>query len=150
MRFEFTNGYNQDFVELCRSLDTFLNELVGGEANRAAYVPYNRTADVEVVIVAYDDAIPVGCAGFKRYNDDYAEVKRVFVKPAYRGRGIAKALMRFLEDAAKQKGYGYLILESGEPLIAAMALYRSIGFKRIPNYGQYKDMPESICMQKKI
>ena len=44
----------------------------------------------------------------------------------------------------------YLILESGEPLVAAMALYRKIGYKVIPNYGQYKDMPDSICMRKEL
>lgn len=46
--------------------------------------------------------------------------------------------------------YRYLILESGEPLVAAMALYRQIGYKVIPNYGQYKDMPDSICMKKEL
>ena len=49
-----------------------------------------------------------------------------------------------------QQGYKYLILESGEPLVAAMALYKKLGYKVIPNYGQYKDMPESICMRKDL
>lgn len=55
-----------------------------------------------------------------------------------------------LEMRAKQKGFKYFILESGDPLIAAMALYREIGYEVIPNYGQYKDMPNSICMKKKL
>lgn len=59
-------------------------------------------------------------------------------------------LMEQLENAARKKGYRYLILESGEPLVAAMALYKKIGYKIIPNYGQYKDMPDSICMKKKL
>ena len=54
------------------------------------------------------------------------------------------------ENEAKQKGYKYFILESGEPLVAAMGLYRKIGYEVIPNYGQYKDMPDSICMKKKL
>ena len=58
--------------------------------------------------------------------------------------------MGLLENAAREQGYRYLILESGEPLVAAMALYRKIGYKVIPNYGQYKDMPDSICMKKKL
>ncbi len=58
--------------------------------------------------------------------------------------------MELLENVAKEKGYRYLILESGEPLVAAMALYRKIGYKVIPNYGQYKDMPNSICMKKRL
>ena len=58
--------------------------------------------------------------------------------------------MGLLENAAREQGYRYLILESGEPLVAAMALYRKIGYKVIPNYGKYKDMSDSICMKKKL
>ena len=150
MEFVYTNGDNSDFIELCHSLDDFLNELVGGEENRAEYIQYNRLDDIHDVIVAYDDGIPVGIASFKKYDDECAEVKRVFIKQKYRGRGISNKLMELLENVAKEKGYHYLILESGEPLVAAMALYRKIGYKVIPNYGQYKDMPNSICMKKKL
>ena len=58
--------------------------------------------------------------------------------------------MNFLEDKAKEKGYRSLILETGEPLIEAMGLYSSIGYNVIPNYGQYVNMPDSICMMKKL
>ena len=75
MKFVYTDGSNLDFIELCHELDGFLNELVGGEANRAEYIPYNQLDDIHNVIVAYDDDIPVGSAGFKRYNDECAEVK---------------------------------------------------------------------------
>ena len=150
MRFEYTDGCNKDFIELCHGLDSFLNNLVGGAENRAAYIPYNQLDAMHDVIVAYDNDVPVGCAGFKKYDDACAEVKRVFIRPEYRGRGISNKLMELLENAARKKGYRYLILESGEPLIAAMALYRTIGYKVIPNYGPYKDMPDSICMRKKL
>ena len=79
-----------------------------------------------------------------------AEVKRVLIRQEYRGKGISKTLMELLENSAKKQGYRYLILKSGEPLVAAMALYRKIGYKVIPNYGQYKDMPDSICMRKEL
>ena len=150
MRFIYTNGENQDFIELCHDLDDFLNELVGGEKNRAEYIPYNKLDDIHDVIVAYDEDIPVGSAGFKKYDDECAEVKRVFIKREYRGKGISKKLMELLEERARNKGYKYLILESGEPLVAAMSLYRKIGYKVIPNYGQYKDMPDSVCMKKEL
>ena len=99
---------------------------------------------------AYDDDIPIGSASFKKYDNECAEVKRVFIKQEYRGKGISITLMELLENAARKQGYHYLILESGEPLVAAMALYRKIGYKVIPNYGQYKDMPDSICMRKEL
>lgn len=58
--------------------------------------------------------------------------------------------MKVLEERAREKGFKYFIPESGEPLVAAMALYRKIGYKVIPNYGQYIDMEESVCMKKKL
>lgn len=137
-------------MELCHELDDFLNELVGGEENRAEYILYNQLDDIHNVIVAYDDDIPVGSVSFKKYDDECAEVKRVFVKEEYRNKGIANELMELLENTAREQGYRYLILESGAPLVAAMALYRKIGYKVIQNYGQYRDMPDSICMKKKL
>ena len=150
MRFIFTDGGNPDFIELCHCLDEFLNGHVGGEENRAEYIPYNRLDDIQDVIIAYDDAVPVGSASFKKHDDECAEVKRVFVKQEYRGKGISDKLMELLEGAARDQGYRYLVLESGEPLVAAMALYRKIGYAIISNYGQYKDMPDSICIKKKL
>ena len=150
MRFEYTDGYNKDFILLCHELDKFLNELVGGEENRAKYIQYNKVDDIHDVVIAYDNDIPVGSASFKKYDDENAEVKRVFVKKEYRGQGISNELMKMLEQRAREKGFKYFILESGEPLISAMALYRKIGYKVIPNYGQYVDMKDSVCMKKEL
>ena len=135
---------------MCHGLDEFLNELVGGEENRAEYIQYNKLDDIHDVVIAYDNDIPVGSASFKKYDDENAEVKRVFVKEEYRGQGISNELMKMLEQRACEKGFKYFILESGEPLVSAMALYRKIGYKVIPNYGQYVNMEESICMKKKL
>lgn len=150
MRFEYTDGKDENFIVLCHELDDFLNELVGGEENRTEYIPYNKPDDIHDAVIVYDGDVLVGGAGFKRYDDECAEVKRVFIRQDYRGRGISNRLMELLEDAARKQGYRYFILESGEPLIAAMALYRNIGYKVIPNYGQYKDMADSICMRKEL
>ncbi len=150
MQFEYKDGCNKDFIELCHKLDDFLNELVGGEENSIGYVQYNKLDDIHDVIVVYDNNIPVACASFKKFNDECAEVKRVFVKEEYRGMGISKELMEMLEKQAKERGFRYFILESGELLVSAMALYRKIGYRVIPNYGQYVDMDESICMKKKL
>ena len=80
MHFKYTDGKDQDFIELCHGLDDFLNELVGGEENRADYIPYNQLDDMHDVIVAYDGNIPVGCASFKRYDEECAEVKQAYRK----------------------------------------------------------------------
>ncbi len=120
MRFEYTDGSNKDFIELCRGLDEFLNEIAGGEENRAEYIQYNKLDDIHDVVIAYDNGNPVGCAAFKEYDGRNAEVKRVFVKKEYRGLGTSKKLMKMLEERAREKGFKYFILENGEPLKAAM------------------------------
>ena len=135
---------------MCHGLEEFLNELLVCEENRAEYIQYNKLDDIHDVVIAYNNDIPVGSASFKKYDDENAEVKRVFVKKEYRGQGISNELMKMLEQRAREKGFKYFILESGEPLVSAMALYRKIGYKVIPNYGQYVDMEESICMKKKL
>jgi len=58
--------------------------------------------------------------------------------------------MSVLEDKAKKQGYSSLILETGRPLSSAIGLYQKIGYRIIDNYGEYKDMRESICMRKDI
>lgn len=150
MTYEHTNGSNQDFVSLCHELDAYLNHIVGGEENRAQYIPYNCLDDIHDVFVAYDEDRAVGCVAFKRYDDKTAEVKRVFICEEYRGRGISIKLMELLEQTAKKQGYSCLILESGEILTEAMAFYRKIGYEVIPNYGPYMDMCESVCMRKEL
>ena len=150
MKIVYADGKNMDFVGLCKMLDDNLNEIVGGEKQRKQYVQYNTLEDIDDVLLTYDDEVPVACASFKFYDEYTAEVKRVFVRKEYRGKGIAKQLMSILEKRAEDKGFSRLILETGAPLIEAMALYKKIGYKIIENYGQYKDMQESICMQKYI
>ncbi len=151
-----TDGNNEDFIILCKELDQFLNQLVGGQDNRAEYIPYNQLDDIYDVVLAYDKQIPIGCASFKKYTREknqenhIAEVKRVFVKEQYRGFGIAKELMNNLETQAVKQGYKKLILESGEPLVAAMGLYRSLGYQVTANYEPYVNMSKSICMEKII
>lgn len=150
MKLVYTDGTNADFIALCALLDGYLNEIAGGEVNRKQYIPHNVAEDIQDVFLAYDGADPIGCAAFKPYGEGAAEVKRVFVKEAYRGRGISKRLMNLLEKKALKKGYLRLILETGESLVSAMGLYRSAGFRVIQNYGPYKDMPESVCMEKRL
>lgn len=150
MEYVWTDGQNADFQALCSMLDDFLNDAVGGEKQRAQYNQYNALADIHDVLVAYDGQRAVGCAAFKRYNTDTAELKRVFIRAAYRGRGISKQLLRMLESRAAEKGFSSLILETGRMLAAAAGLYQSIGYRVIDNYGPYANLPDSVCMKKQL
>jgi GNAT superfamily N-acetyltransferase len=144
----YTDGRNQDFIELCRQLDENLDELVGGFEQRKNYVQYNTLENIHDVILFYDKDNPCACASFKHYEEDTAEMKRVFVRQEYRGQGISVELIQTLETLAKEKGYRNMILETGKPLVAATKLYLRMGYKVIDNYGQYKNLAESICMNK--
>ncbi len=139
-----------DFSEVCRLLDIDLDELVGNAFDRSQYIKYNQTANIHDVVLVYDGENLVGGGGFKFYDEESAELKRVFIKKEYRGRGLSRELLYRIEALAKIKGYRYMLLESGELLVDAMALYRRAGYKEISNYGQYIDMTDSICMSKKL
>lgn len=80
MRFIYTDGNNEDFIMLCHLLDDYLNELVCGEENRTQYIQYNILNDIHDVVLIYENDMPIGCASFKIYKNDIAEVKRVFIK----------------------------------------------------------------------
>ncbi|HEV7965344.1 MAG TPA: GNAT family N-acetyltransferase, partial [Actinoplanes sp.] len=79
-----------------------------------------------------------------------AEIKRMFVRPAYRGRGIARQLVVALEEEALAAGRPILRLETGTYLPAALALYRSAGYLPIPVFGEYVGNPFSVCFEKRL
>ena len=145
-----TTGQDKDFVLLCEALDKHLTDTADDPDEQKAYDRHNGLEGVRDAFVAYADGVPAGCVAFKRYDDGVAEVKRMFVADAFRGRGIAKSLLAALEEEARKAGYASLILESAMRLKAAHGLYRDNGFAVIPNYGQYADMGNSLCMRKEI
>lgn len=150
MELIYTDGGNADFILLCSMLDAYLNILAGGEENRAEYVPLNKLDHIHDAFVLYDGALPVGCASFKEYEVGVAEIKRVFMRGEYRGRGLSRFLMQAVEEKAKEKGYRSLILETGKPLVSAVKLYTNMGYQVIPNYGPYECMSDSVCMRKEL
>ncbi len=145
-----TDGENHDFEMLCAMLDENLDELVGEKFQRTEYVKFNLRDSIHDVILIYHNKEAIACGAFKRYDETSAELKRVFLRKEYRGMGLAGKLIARLEENARSKGFETMILETGKPLIAAGKLYKKLGYKIIPNYGQYADMPESVCMSKSL
>lgn len=85
--------------------------------------------------IAWKGHQPVACGGFKRLDDDgLAEIKRIYVIPKYRSRGIASDLLRFVEDRAREAGYTRLRLQHGADQPHALALYTSAGYHAIDDY----------------
>lgn len=98
-----------------------------------------------VLLVADLDGVPVGCGGLRPYGEDAGEVKRMYVDPAFRGKGVARALLSALVGHARQVGLRRLMLETGTEQPEAVGLYESEGWQPIPAFGHYASDPRTRC-----
>jgi GNAT superfamily N-acetyltransferase len=103
-----------------------------------------------VFLVAYVDGHPAGCGATRLIDPQTAEIKRMYVAPEFRGRGIAGRVLEGLEQHARSLGARQIVLETGERQPEAIALYTRAGFQPIPLYGEYLDSPLSMCMGKPL
>lgn len=143
-----TDSDNPGFRELISLLDAEMTQRYGELQKK--YNQFNIIESNTTVVVAYDLDSPVGCGCFRRYDKVTAEIKRMFVKPGYRGTGIAEKILTELERWASESGYSSAILETAIKQPEAIRFYTRLGYVRIPNYGQYEGDENSICMSKEI
>ena len=101
-------------------------------------------------LLAYRDAQLVGCAGMRRRSDEDVEVKRMFIRRTYRGRGYSRDLLALVEDEARTIGFTRVLMESGLAQPEAMGLYESSGYERIPGFGHYRNEPQNRCYAKAL
>jgi GNAT superfamily N-acetyltransferase len=102
-------------------------------------------------LIVYADEVAVGCGAVRRLDAETAELKRMFVMPAFRGQGIGRAIVAALEGEARVLGVSRVVLETGTRLDRAIALYEGQGYSRIPLYGEYVSSPEtSLCFGKTL
>ncbi|WP_299952979.1 GNAT family N-acetyltransferase [uncultured Modestobacter sp.] len=108
-------------------------------------------ADVAVVLLARDDdGTPIGCGALRPLTADTAELKRMYVVPAARGRGVSRLLLTALEAAAVGRGWRTLLLETGPRQPEAVGLYTSAGYRSVPAFGHYVDDPFSLCFAREL
>jgi GNAT superfamily N-acetyltransferase len=107
-------------------------------------------ADKGAFLVGYLDDQAVACGAIRCIDAGVAEVKRMYVMPAGRGRGFSRAILTALEDSARQLGIRRLVLETGPRQLEALALYRRAGFVAIPRFGEYTHSELSLCMGKDL
>jgi GNAT superfamily N-acetyltransferase len=101
-------------------------------------------ADVAVVLVARDDdGTALGCGALRPLGDGAVEIKRMYVVPAARGRGVGRAVLAGLEDVARRRGWPTLRLETGPLQPEAVALYTAAGYRPIDAFGGYADDPDA-------
>jgi len=143
-----TDSDNPDFIKLVALLDADLAIRDGDE--HAFYAQFNKTNLLKNVVVAYDDETAVGCGAFRPYEANAVEVKRMFVQPEERGKGIAGMVLAELEKWAAELDITTCVLETGKKQPEAIRLYQKSGYTIIPSYGQYVNVENSVCMKKSI
>ena len=144
-----TDSNDKDFHWVVEKLNRYLDVLYGGLQDY--YSQFNKIDNIPNVVIAYLNDEPVGCGCFKKFDEQSAEVKRMFAREDARGRGVGAAVLTELEKWAAELGYTAMVLEHGDKQPEASKLYQRQGYTVIPNYGQYIGMEEtSICRKKSI
>lgn len=143
-----TNVTNLDFVQLVAQLDAYLTITDGDEHD--FYDQYNGLDDIKYVVVLYEDEKALACGAIKAFSDTAMEVKRMYTEPDARGKGYASRILQHLEQWAKELGYAKCVLETGIRQREAVRLYEKCGYTRIPNYGQYAGVANSVCFEKSV
>jgi GNAT superfamily N-acetyltransferase len=143
-----TNNINEDFIKLTHKLDTDLHTRYGTQSKE--YDTHNKIEYLDTVLIGYLDKKAIACGCFRIVDKNIIEIKRMFVNKRHRGKGYSTELLTSLEAWAKELGYLTIILETGKGQPEAISLYKKCQYKVIDNYGPYKNLPNSICMEKQL
>jgi putative acetyltransferase len=141
-----TSSETAEFRILVKFLDEEL-AIEDGE-DHLFYSQFNKIDKIRYVVVAYENEKAIGCGALKEYNKNIMEIKRMYVSSSFRGMGIATRILTELEKWARELSSDKCILETGKRQLAAIGLYKKNGYTRIPNYGQYKGIENSLCFEK--
>jgi len=138
-----------DVIALIDALDAYQRPLYPAESHHGVDIATLLQPNV-VFAVARDEAgRAVGC-GAVMLCGRFGELKRMYVQPACRGRGVAKALHERLQAEAQKNGCGALMLETGTRQPEAIALYERLGYRRRGPFGDYRPDPHSLFMEKPL
>jgi len=138
-----------DARALIAELEAHLAPLYPPES-RHGYSVEKLIAEGVAFFVIRVNATPAGCGGLQLFGTDYGEVKRMYVRPQFRGLGLAKLMLDHLTAYAQGRGIGVLRLETGIHQRAAINLYERMGFRSIPPFGKYREDPLSRFYEKRI
>ena len=141
---------SRDGLTLIEQLSAELGERYGDDGGANSYNPHDPLASGAAFFVARIEGHPVGCGAIRPLEPGVGEVKRMFVRPEARGRGISRLILHEVETTALAMGYRRLRLETGIKQPEAIALYESAGYQRSNCYGYYLDDPRSVCFEKNL
>ena len=148
LEFKRTDSADKDFLFLVRQLDQELKVIDGDE--HAFFAQFNGLEEIRHVILLYKGEQVIACGAFKSYKEKTVEIKRMYVLPEFRSKGMASLVLNQLEIWAKESGIESCILETGMEMEDAIRLYTKNGYKRIANFGQYKGVIRSRCFRKSL
>jgi len=137
-----------DIYQLIEQLDEYQSALYPPESNHLDSMDVLSKSNA-LFLAAYADDAACGIGSVKLI-ENYGEIKRVYVPENHRGKGIAIALMEELENYLIEQAMAYARLETGIHQTGAIGLYERLGYHRIDPFGDYKEDPLSIFMEKKL
>jgi GNAT superfamily N-acetyltransferase len=140
---------SREAMELLAELDTALHEYPYPPESRHAFSVEKLIRESVVFFIASYDGQLAACGGVKLFSD-YGEVKRMYVRPAFRGKGLGKAILNRLAEHARANSIITLRLETGIYQVEAIGLYDGWGFKRRGPFGEYKNDPNTVYFEKLI
>ncbi|TAK02103.1 MAG: GNAT family N-acetyltransferase [Chloroflexota bacterium] len=142
-----TRADSPDAVGLIEELEAHLAPQYPVES-RHGFSVEKLLRDGVAFFVARVDGAPAACGGVLLVPGEYAEVKRMYVRPAFRGQGLGRAVLEHLAGHARANRFTILRLETGIHQVEAIAMYERAGFHRIPPFGPYRDDPLSRCYER--
>ncbi|WP_158837774.1 GNAT family N-acetyltransferase [Polaribacter sp. L3A8] len=144
-----TNSDNLDFIKLVKELDIDLG--VYYKEEESFYGELNNIDKIKHTIVAYNkEDEPIGCGGIKEFSIKEIEIKRMYIKPNYRGQGIASIILNELENWSSELNYEKCILETLKEKPYAIAFYEKNKYNEISNFGEYAKAKNSVCFEKTL
>jgi GNAT superfamily N-acetyltransferase len=141
--------YTADAQTLIAELEAHLAPQYPAESRHGFSVEKLLREEVAFFIIRHDGTA-AGCGGVKLFGSEYGEVKRMYVRPQFRGLGLAKLMLDHLAAYAREQGVELLRLETGIYQSEAIGLYKRMGFQSIPPFGEYKEDPLSRFYEKQI
>jgi putative acetyltransferase len=136
-------------IQLIDELQTHLESFYPPESRHGFSVDRLIAEGVAFFVVRVDGEA-AGCGGIKLHEDGYGELKRMYVRPQFRGSGLGKMILEQVANHATSHGITLLRLETGIHQKAAIRLYETWGFRRIPPFGPYTDDPMNLCFEKAL